>query len=179
MKLPEIADAHVRNTALFTSKILDEGEMSLASGRLSVAIVSLFCLFPFVVFAQDSASLSGRVADPTGAAVPAATVTANNLDTGISRSTETNQAGQYALLSLPVGRYEVHAKKEGFAERVRTGIVLVVDQDATADLTLQIGAVKEQVTVDENVPVVNLTTQDISGLVSEQAVILLFTLETS
>ena len=53
---------------------------------------------------------------------------------------------------------------------MRTGILLVVGQDATADLTLQVGEVKQQVTVIANVPVVNVTTQDISGLVGEQQV---------
>ncbi|HEX3471324.1 MAG TPA: carboxypeptidase-like regulatory domain-containing protein [Silvibacterium sp.] len=114
--------------------------------------------------------MSGRVTDPAGAAVSAASVVANNLDTGISRTVLTNQAGQYELFALPVGRYELRARKDGFAEKVRTGILLVVGQDATADLTLQVGAVQQQVTVVSNVPVVNVTTQDISGLVGEQQV---------
>jgi hypothetical protein len=120
--------------------------------------------------AQVAASLSGTVTDPTGAAVPSATVTADNLDTGIARTTLTNQAGQYELFELPIGHYQVRVNKQGFAERLRTGILLVVGQDATADLTLQLGEVKEQTTVVENVPVVNVTTQDISGLVGEQEV---------
>jgi hypothetical protein len=142
----------------------------------------LFRFFPLVLFlgstglcslsagAQVAASLSGTVTDPTGAAVPSATVTADNLDSGISRTTLTNQAGQYELFELPIGHYQVRANKQGFAERLRTGIRLVVGQDATADLTLPLGEVKEQTTVVENVPVVNVTTQDITGLVGEQEV---------
>jgi hypothetical protein len=142
----------------------------------------LFRFFPLVLFlgstglcslsagAQVAASLSGTVTDPTGAAVPSATVTADNLDSGISRTTLTNQAGQYELFELPIGHYQVRANKQGFAERLRTGILLVVGQDATADLTLPLGEVKEQTTVVENVPVVNVTTQDITGLVGEQEV---------
>jgi hypothetical protein len=95
---------------------------------------------------------------------------ADNLDTGIVRTTSTNQAGQYELFELPIGHYEVRAKKDGFAERLRTGILLVVGQDATADLILQLGEVKQQTTVVENVPVVNVTTQDITGLVGEKEV---------
>ncbi len=144
--------------------------MSSASGRWSVALFYLLVFCCLSAGAQVSANLSGKVADPAGAAIPAASVTANNLDTGISRTTFTNQSGEYELFELPVGRYEVRAKKDGFAERVRQGIQLVVGQDATADLTLQIGEVKQQVTVVENVPVVNVTTQDISGLVGEQQV---------
>src|SRR5271165_3366211 len=143
-------------------------KMSLASRRLPVAILFLVCTFS--AGAQVSANLSGRVTDSSGAAVQAASVTANDLDTGVSRTTLTNQAGEYKLLELPVGHYEVRARKDGFAERVRTGILLVVGQDASADLTLQVGEVKQQVTIAENVPVVNVTTQDISGLVGEQQV---------
>ena len=122
------------------------------------------------VLGQVTASLTGRIADPTGAAIPAATVTADNLETGISRSALTDQSGRYQLLELPIGRYEVHAAKAGFAEEMRKGISLAVGQDATADLNLHIGAVKEQVTVAENVPIVNASTQEISGLVGEQQV---------
>jgi hypothetical protein len=119
---------------------------------------------------QISASLSGRIADSTGAAIPAVTVTAINTETGISRTALTNQSGRYQLLELPIGRYEVHVAKSGFADGIRKGILLVVGQDATADLTLQVGAVKQQITVTENVPVVNSSTQEISGLVGEQQV---------
>ncbi|MGC1420817.1 MAG: carboxypeptidase-like regulatory domain-containing protein, partial [Terracidiphilus sp.] len=103
-------------------------------------------------FGQISASLSGRIMDPTRAAIPTATVTAKNTETGISRTALTNQSGRYQLLELPIGRYEVYASKAGFADEIRKGILLVVGQDATADLTLQVGAVKQQVTVNENVP---------------------------
>lgn len=144
--------------------------MSFHGRRLSVAVLFLLGFCGVSAVAQIAANLSGRVTDPNGAAIPGVSVTANDLDTGISRNTVTNQAGQYELLELPIGRYEVRATKDGFAEKVRTGILLVVGQYATADLTLQVGEVKQQVTVVENVPVVNLTTQDISGLVGEQQV---------
>ena len=97
-------------------------------------------------------------------------MTADNVDTGVSRTTITDQAGRYELLALPIGRYEMRAVKSGFAEEVRTGILLVVGQDATADLRLQIGKVSEQVKVVADVPIVSTTTQDISGLVGEKEV---------
>ena len=135
-----------------------------------VLLLLACCLCSLAAQAQVSASLSGRVTDQTGAAVSGATVTAIDQDTGISRSTVTNQSGLYQLLALPIGHYELHAKKEGFAEQVRSGILLVVGQDATADLRLQVGKVSEQVKVVADVPVVTATTQDISGLVGEKQV---------
>ncbi len=58
-----------------------------------------------------SAGLSGRVTDQTGAVVSGATVTAENLDTGLSRTAITDQAGRYELVALPIGQYDVRAAK--------------------------------------------------------------------
>ncbi len=135
--------------------------------------IVLFCLLLLAcapIAAQVSASLSGRVTDQTGAAIAGANVNAQNRDTSVTRSTVTDQAGRYELLALPIGHYEIHATKAGFAEEIRTGIQLVVGQDATADLSLKVGKVTEQVKVESNVPVVNTSTQDISGLVGEKEI---------
>ena len=144
--------------------------MSRLGCCLSILVLCILGVCSSFAAAQVSANLSGRVADPSGAAVPSAAVTAINVETGSSRTTVTNGVGEYQLFELPIGRYELHAKKDGFAEKVRTGILLVVGQDATADLTLQIGRVEQQATVTDDVPVVNGSTQDISGLVEEQQV---------
>lgn len=137
--------------------------------RLSVIFTNLW-LLSVSAGAQVSATLSGRVTDSTGGVVAAATVKANDLDTGVSRTVVTSQVGQYEMVALPLGRYELRAAKQGYAEQIRTGVVLVVGQDATADLVLRVGQVKEQVTVTEDVPIVNVSTQDISGLVGEKQV---------
>ena len=137
--------------------------------RLSVIFTCLW-LLSVSAGAQVSATLSGRVTDSTGGAVVAATVTANDLDTGVSRTVVTSQVGQYEMAALPLGRYEVRATKQGYAEQIRTGVILVVGQDATADLVLKVGEVREQVTVSEDAPIVNVSTQDISGLVGEKQV---------
>jgi hypothetical protein len=138
--------------------------------RLCLAVLSILCVSSLPVVAQVSAALSGRVVDQTGAAVSGASVTAKDTDMGISRTTITDAAGRYELPALPIGRYEVQAAKDGFAEEIRSGILLVVGQDATADLTLKIGNVSEQIKVVADAPIVNATTQDISGLVGEKEV---------
>jgi hypothetical protein len=138
--------------------------------NLSILTFVLSCLYVPLSVAQVSASLSGLITDSSGAAVSAASVTANNLDTGISRTAPTDQSGRYRFFALPVGPYEVRVTKEGFAEGIRSGIRLVVGQDATVDLSLRVGQVSEQVKVTEDAPVVSLTTKDISGLVGERQV---------
>src|ERR1700690_24833 len=133
-------------------------------------LFAVFLLWSSSAFAQVSATLSGIVMDPSGAAVVGAEVTAKEVDTGITRTTTANDAGRYDLFELPVGLYEVHVRKQGFSEEVRTGIQLVVGQEAIVNVALRLGQVEEQVTVNENAPIVSTTTSDISGLVGEQQV---------
>ncbi len=120
--------------------------------------------------AQVFAGLSGTVTDPSGAAVSGATITAKNVDTGSIRSTPTNGSGIYHLSALPVGHYELRINESGFAEEIRSGINLVVGQDARLDLGLRIGPSSQQVTVDADAPIVGVTNTDISGLVGEHQV---------
>jgi Carboxypeptidase regulatory-like domain len=138
--------------------------------RPSTLVSLMLCLFVPSAWTQMSANLSGVVTDQSGATVSGAAVTARDVDTGLSRSAVTNQAGRYQLFALPVGQYEIHIKKDGFAEGVRTGIHLVLGQDAVADLGLRVGAVSEEVKVTGDAALVSATTQDISGLVGEREV---------
>src|SRR5579864_6176624 len=143
----------------------------LPSSRVLAFVLFLFGSFCVpVVWAQVSATISGTVTDPSGAAVTAALVTAKNSDTGSTRGAVTDVAGRYQFFSLPVGDYEVHAKKQGFAEEIRTGIHLVVGQDASVDLSLRVGEVTQQVTVNADASPVSVTPTDISGLVGERQV---------
>jgi hypothetical protein len=120
--------------------------------------------------AQVSASITGVITDTSGARVPAAAVTVKNVETGSLRSTVSDDAGRYQVLALPVGEYEIRVSKAGFREQIRSGIHLAVGQEAGVDLTLQLGEVKQQVTVAAEAPIVNTTTRDISGLVGERQV---------
>jgi len=120
--------------------------------------------------AQVAASITGTVTDPSGAPISAAAVTAKNLETGAVRSTTTDDAGRYLVLSLPVGQYEVRVTKAGFKEAIRSGIQLVIGQEARVDLNLQVGAVETQVFVASDVLLVATTTSDISGLVGERQI---------
>jgi hypothetical protein len=120
--------------------------------------------------AQVSASITGVITDTSGARVPSAMITVKNVETGALRSTATDDAGRYQVLALPVGEYEIRISKSGFQEQLRSGVHLVVGQEAGVDLTLQVGEVKQQVTVAGEAPIVNTTTRDISGFVGERQV---------
>ncbi|HKS75690.1 MAG TPA: carboxypeptidase regulatory-like domain-containing protein, partial [Terriglobales bacterium] len=120
--------------------------------------------------AQTNATLSGFITDPSGAIVANAEVTAKNVDTGVAHSTNSDFSGRYQFVAVPLGSYEVEVKKEGFAEAVRSGIHLVLGQDASADVRLKVGQVSQEIKVREDAPLVSLTTHDTSGLVAEQQV---------
>jgi predicted porin len=91
----------------------------------------------FPVGAQTGASLSGVVTDQTGAPLPDVTVTIKNVDTGATRTVATDGAGHYQALGLPLGRFEIRAAKQGFANETRKGISLAAGQDATVDIRVQ------------------------------------------
>ncbi|HXH67805.1 MAG TPA: carboxypeptidase-like regulatory domain-containing protein [Candidatus Limnocylindrales bacterium] len=120
--------------------------------------------------AQVWASIHGVVTDASGAPIGLATVQTKNLETAAVRASFTDDAGRYLVLALPVGRYEVRVSKTGFQEAVQSGISLVVGQEASVDLRLQVSTVKAEVKVTGDAAIVSVTTRDISGLVSEQAV---------
>jgi hypothetical protein len=121
-------------------------------------------------YAQVGGSLSGTVRDSSGAAIPHADVTIRELDTGQSRTLMSDERGSYRVLALPVGRYEVKAEQPGFKTAVRTGITLVVGQEATVDIVLEIGVATEQVAVSAEASLIDVSTAPISGLVGERQV---------
>jgi hypothetical protein len=127
-----------------------------------------------LIFPADAqivgASITGTVRDASGASVPQAAITVRNLETGAVRKVESDGEGHYAAPSVPVGRYEVTAEKEGFSTATRSGVNLVIGQSAVVDLSLAVGQVHEQVAVTDAPQTLNPTTQQISGLVSERQV---------
>ncbi|MEI9811527.1 MAG: carboxypeptidase-like regulatory domain-containing protein [Acidobacteriota bacterium] len=133
---------------------------------LSLLAVSLF-LAPANA---QVASISGRVIDSTGAGVSDAMITVKNTETGAVRTTTTDMTGSYRVTSLSVGAHEVRAEKAMFKTTVRNAINIVVGQDAVVNFSLELGPVTESITVTDEVPVVNTTTSQVFGLVSERQV---------
>jgi len=139
--------------------------------RLGRGIIGWIALGSCLVFAQGStATISGVVRDATGAFVPGVGVTAKQTDIGLTRTAVSDEYGGYKMQLLPVGPYELTAELPGFKQQVRRGINLVVGQDAVVNLTLEVGGVAEQVTVTEEVALVNTTLSSTSGLITEQQV---------
>ncbi len=119
---------------------------------------------------QVTAALSGKIEDASGAAIKGAAVTVKNLETGATRAVTSDDTGAFRTLSLPIGPYQVTAEKTGFKTQVRTGINLVVGQEAVVSLRLEVGDLAQVVNVSEAIPVVNTTTSSVAGLVGEREV---------
>src|SRR5580698_7745628 len=138
---------------------------------LFLLFVMMATMFSRAASAQVvTATISGKVEDPSGAGVSGATVTVKSLETGATRAATTDEMGDYKVLSLPLGAQEVKVEKQGFTTQVRTGIRLEVGQQAVVNLQLHVGDFVQQVTVSEEVPMVNTTTASVSGVVGERAV---------
>src|SRR5271169_3127861 len=120
--------------------------------------------------AQVAAAISGTIEDPTGAGVGGAKVIVTDAETGASRTTTSDESGNFRVLSLAPGPYELRIEKTGFQAAVRTGINLKVAQQAAVNFKLAIGEIVQEVTVVEDVPVVNTSTSATSGVVGEREV---------
>ena len=92
--------------------------------------------------------------DTSGALIPGVTITIKHVDSGLTRTVVSSETGNYIAPALPVGPYEVNAMIPGFKQQMRSGINLVVGQEAVIDLTLEVGANAETVTVSEEAPLV-------------------------
>jgi carboxypeptidase family protein len=139
-------------------------------GVLLFAIVLLGASCAPLARAQLSASITGFVTDPSGAPIPSASITAKNLETGAVRQSLTDEAGRYLVLSLPVAEYDLRVSKPGFQDELRTGIPLVIGQEAQVDFRLLLKEMEIGITVVADAPTVGTTPNDISGLVGEQQV---------
>ena len=92
-------------------------------------------------------SITGVVKDSQGATVPGATVTAVNKETNLTRDTVTNAEGVYTLTNVLPGPYDVKISLPGFKEAVRTAVPVTISQISRVDMTLEIGALTESITV--------------------------------
>ena len=122
-----------------------------------------------LVWAQGEASISGRVIDATGSAIPHASVKIISTAKGSVRTTGTDEAGNFYAPLLSVGKYRVTAEKEGFST-AEQDVTLVFGQRANLELTLAVAGVHQAIQVEAAAFAGDVSTADVSGLVSERQV---------
>jgi Carboxypeptidase regulatory-like domain len=135
--------------------------MRWGAACLSVLLVSL------ALMAQDTASLTGTVRDPSGANIANAHVKVSSPERGIERATTSNDTGDWLVPALPPGSYNLDISAPGFKEYHATGIILRVAQKARADAALQVGSAATEVTVQgTNVAQVETQSSELAGTVT-------------
>ena len=137
-------------------------------------IIVIVCCSALAVFAQSSvtASLSGRVTDPTGAVIAGAKVTVTQKATGVQRSAVTNSEGLYTLTNLSPGEYEVRIEAQNFPQAWSKRLELNVGQQAVSDATLQVSGPTETITLDDrfNYPLVNTGSAVVDGMIHDHEI---------
>ena len=139
---------------------------------LAIVAFSFALIAGASTFAQTfRGTILGSVTDSSGAAVPGATVTIKNVDTGLVRTVTTSDDGSYAAPELPIGNYSVSVEKPGFKLGVVTGIRVEVSSERRADVALQIGQSAQTVEVrGEELPMVESTSNTLGGIVESRVV---------
>ncbi|HKR66562.1 MAG TPA: TonB-dependent receptor [Thermoanaerobaculia bacterium] len=142
--------------------------MKRLSLRWIAVALAVALLLPISLYAQASGStLSGRVTDASGGAVPGVTVTATNASTGLQRTAVTDADGMYRLLALPVGTYTVTAELSGFATVKTESVQMNIATPRELNVTLKQAAVSEAITVTAEAPLV-ATEPAVGTVVSQQ-----------
>ena len=137
-----------------------------------LAVLAAVLILPAAAGAQiTTATIVGTISDPGGANVPNASVTAKNVDTGLTRTVTTGDDGSFRIEFLPVGNYTIEvAAASGFKKAFRDGIVLRVNDTARMDFALEVGSVDEQVTVTTAPPEVNTSSAELGRTVQTQEI---------
>ena len=118
----------------------------------------------------SNTSLSGTIGDSTGAAVPEASVTLSNPAQAFTRTFTSLPDGRYTFAAVPPGTYTLKVEKTGFATYQQTGIILEVGQPTTQDVTLQLGAVTQSITVTGAGAILQTSNANLSTDLSSQQV---------
>ncbi|HTP68771.1 MAG TPA: TonB-dependent receptor [Dongiaceae bacterium] len=139
-------------------------------------VVCLLMTLAFLGGAISSAqtfrgTILGTVTDSSGAAVPGASVTIKNTDTGLTRTVVTGDSGDYSVPELPIGNYTITVEKSGFKLASVTNVRVDVSAERRADVVLQPGEVAQRVeVVGEDLPMVESTSNTLGGVIETKTV---------
>ena len=143
--------------------------MRVHLGRLvSVLAILLFFTSSFAFAQGGSAQLGGRVIDQQKAALPGVTVTLTNQDNGAVREAVSGPDGTWLVPALPPGKYQVSAQLQGFKKFMQRDIPLAVGTQLSIDVPLEIGGLEETVTVSGESPLIDVSSKEIGGNISNK-----------
>jgi Carboxypeptidase regulatory-like domain/TonB dependent receptor-like, beta-barrel len=144
-------------------------KIKLVFGLLLAA--ALICVGASRTVAQNvNGTIVGTVRDEQGAAVPNASVSAKNRETGFERTATSDGSGGFTITSVPSGTYDVTVSAQGFRMEVRSGVTMTVGASVQVDFKLNLGAVQQTVTVTGAAPQIDTTTSTITALVNDTVI---------
>lgn len=143
----------------------------MTSRRWLLTISFLALIFCAAAWSQDTASITGTITDPSGAAVPNAKIAVTNTEHGINRTSSSNGSGDFLFASLPIGSYDLTVTAQGFKKYQAKGVVLRVAEKARVNVTLEVGTLSTEVIVQgENVAQVETQSSDLGNTVTGKEV---------
>ncbi|MEK7407671.1 MAG: carboxypeptidase regulatory-like domain-containing protein [Acidobacteriota bacterium] len=114
--------------------------------------------------------ITGRITDSAGALAPGASVRAVNLDTNVTASAASNEEGNYEVLNLNPGRYQIAVELQGFKRYERGPIELRVGDVLSIDVALELGAIAESVTVTTEAPLLESATASLGQVIDNRRI---------
>ena len=144
----------------------------LRAAAATLSVVLFMAIFNMPLLAQQqTAQLTGRVNDASGAAIPGATITVSDPARGFSATTKSQASGDYFVpLLLPAEDYQIRVAAPGFKPEVRKNVILQVSQSAKIDFALQIGEATESITVSGAEPLLDTQTSSVGQVITGQTV---------
>jgi len=134
------------------------------------ALISVFLVPWFPLYAQSRATLQGRVVDPTGVVMAGVGITVRNRATGLERIVQTDGEGNYQVAALPVGAYRIEVRASGFQSQIVESLIVEVGLTAVQDFQLRLGDVSQEVTVTAASQAVERTTISVGHVVDPREV---------
>ncbi len=138
--------------------------------RNAAALVLIAFFAPALNAQIDTGSIVGIIRDPSGGAIAKATVTLTNAANGVSKSTSSNDGGEYQFPALPPATYSVQVTAPGFSAQVENNIELHVQSRPSIDFTLKVGIVSEVVEVENQLALLSTQSADVGGVVQEKQI---------
>src|SRR5450631_542773 len=160
---------HVVPTHKYTQRKYSKGEKcrSMTKSK-NLIVLGVMLLLGAPLFAQQiTGSIRGTVSDSSGALVTGATVTARQVETGLTRTTTTEHGGNYLLLELPIGHYGLEVTAKGFQKYLQQGISLSVNETLTVSAHLAVGSETQQVQVKADAEMIQPTVSSLGQVVGE------------
>ena len=138
---------------------------------LSKYIVIAFMMTTTAWSQSFTAVMRGTVTDGSGSSVPGAKVIATESERNVAHQTSTDTSGRYFLPALPPGQYSLVVEAPGFKKYSQKAFALLVQQQATVDMKLEVGELTSMVTVEGSAPLLNTTNSSLGQVIDNKFMI--------